>query len=47
MRDIIFPLEYLHSKNITHGDIRGQNILVNKKDKGKKKLLYIPSLNQG
>ncbi len=32
MKEVLLPLEYLHSNGLTHGDIRGPNILIDAND---------------
>ena len=44
MKEILLPLEYLHSKNMTHGDIRGYNIFLDNSTAKTKKISCIPCL---
>lgn len=36
MKEILLPLEYLHSNNMAHGDIRGYNVLIDNSNDTKK-----------
>ena len=42
MKEILLPLEYLHSNNMTHGDIRGYNIFIDNSNAKSKKISCIP-----